>query len=194
MKPVPRATLVLTCVTVVLALPYLVMGAMDVGTGRVRLDVAATLLALAFFLSLRPIRVQANTDLSPSDVAVLAGIVLLPPGAVALVAACGRLLTDLFGRKRPIQIARNAAAVAVATGVAASVYRVVLREASVAVDPAAATIFAGVVAVLTLVGVDILQIVLLQRSLGSLALDVAARQWISRTMRAQLLWSFAAIS
>ena len=42
------------------------------------------LLALAFLLSLRPIRVQTNTELSPSDVAVITGIVLLPPGSVAL--------------------------------------------------------------------------------------------------------------
>ena len=91
-----------------------------------RLELIGTLLALAFLLSLRPIRVQANTELSPSDVAVLVGIVLLPPGAVALVAAGARLLTDIVTRKKPIQIVRNVAAVTIATGTAAAIFAAVL--------------------------------------------------------------------
>ncbi|HET7700150.1 MAG TPA: GAF domain-containing protein, partial [Candidatus Limnocylindria bacterium] len=193
MKPVPRTAVVLVCVTVVLALPYLVVGAIDVANDRVRVEVVAVLLLLAFILSLRPIRVHPTIELSPSDVAVLTGIVLLTPGAVALVAAGGRLLTDVVGRKRRIQVVRNTAAVALATGIAASAYRFVLNGAAVAGDAAAATIVAGVVAVLVLVGLDILQIVALQRALGSFTFDRGARQWIARTARAQLVWSLAAI-
>src|SRR5438876_2456822 len=169
------------------------MGALDVPRGRARPDVLLALLALAFLLSLRPIRVQTNTELSPSDVAVLTGIVLLPPGSVALIAAGGRLLTDLFTRKRPVQIIRNASAVTIATGSAALVYRAVLDELAPFAQPAPATIVAGVIAVLVLVGIDIWQIVLLQRALGNIAFDRAAFQWIARTVRAQLLWSLAAV-
>jgi diguanylate cyclase (GGDEF)-like protein len=176
-----------------LAIPFLVMGALDVPRGRARPDVLLALLALAFLLSLRPIRVQTNTELSPSDVAVLTGIVLLPPGSVALIAAGGRLLTDLFTRKRPVQILRNVSAVTIATGSAALVYRMVLDELAPFAQPAPATIVAGVIAVLVLVGLDIWQIVLLQRALGNIAFDRAAFQWVARTMRAQLLWSLAAV-
>ncbi|HET7700872.1 MAG TPA: HD domain-containing phosphohydrolase, partial [Candidatus Limnocylindria bacterium] len=193
MKPVPRTAVVLVGVTVVLALPYLVVGAFDVVDARARVEIVVVLLGLAFLLSLRPIRVQPNTELSPSDVAVLASVVFLTPGAAALVAAGGRCLADLVGRKRPIQVVRNAAAVALATGAAASVYRLVIGDAAAAADPAAATILAGVAAVLALVGMDITQIVALQRALGSFAFDSTARQWVSRTVRAQLLWSLVAI-
>jgi diguanylate cyclase (GGDEF)-like protein len=193
MKQLPRAVLVLILASIVLAVPFLVMGALDVPRGRARPDVVLALLALAFLLSLRPIKVQANTELSPSDVAVLTGIVLLPPGSVAIVAAGGRLLTDLFTRKRPVQIVRNAAAVTIATGSAALAYRIVLDQVWSTVDPAAATILAGVIAVLVLVALDLGQIVLLQRALGTISFDRAAWSWVSRTMRAQLLWSLAAV-
>ncbi len=180
-------------VSVALAVPFLVMGALDVPRGRARPDVFVALLALAFFLSLRPIRVQANTELSPSDVAVLTGIVLLPPGSVALLAAGGRLLTDLFTRKRPVQVIRNTSAVTIATGSAALVYRLVIVMTADFADPAPATIVAGVLAVLVLVGLDIGQIVLLQRALGNITFDRASLQQVGRTMRAQLLWSLAAV-
>jgi diguanylate cyclase (GGDEF)-like protein len=193
MNKLPRAALLLILASIVVAVPFLVVGALDVPRSRARLDVVLPLLGLAFLLSLRPIKVQANTELSPSDVAVLTGIVLLPPGSVALVAAGGRLLTDLFTRKRPVQIVRNVAAVAIATGSAALAYRTVLEQAWPFVEPAAATILAGVVAVIVLVSIDLGQIVLLQRSLRTISFDRAAWLWVSRTARAQLLWSFAAV-
>ncbi|HYK98216.1 MAG TPA: GAF domain-containing protein [Candidatus Acidoferrales bacterium] len=177
----------------VVAVPYLVQGALDIENGSARPAMVGTLLVLAFLLSLRPIRVQPNTELSPSDVAVLMGIVLLPPGAVAIVAAGGRLLTDVVTRKRPVQLVRNVAATAVATGSAAVMYRVVLAQTASSLDQAAATILAGVVAVVFLVGLDISQIVLLQRALGNLVFDGNAWHWIDRTVRAQLLWSLAAV-
>ena len=193
MKPLPRAVVILVTASVILALPFLVMGVMDVARDRARPDVVLPLLALAFLLSLRPIRVQPNTELSPSDVAVLTGIVLLPPGAVALVAASARVLTDLVTRKRPVQLVRNAAAVTIATGTAAAIYRIVLGQTAGLLDPAAATILAGVIAVLALVGLDIGQILLLQRALRVIRFDRSAWIWVSRTMRAQLLWSLAAV-
>ena len=193
MKPLPRAVLVLVGASAVVAVPYLVMGVLDVESGRARLDLLVPLLVIAFLLSLRPIRVQTNTELSPSDVAVLTGIVLLPPGAVALLAAGGRLLTDVFTRKKPIQILRNVAATAVATGSGAVMYQVVHGQVATSYDPAAATILAGVVAVVFLVGLDIVQIALLQRALGNMTFDSSAVQWIGRTMRAQFLWSLAAV-
>ncbi len=193
MKPLPRGVLLLILASVVLAVPFLVDGALDVAAGRARLDVVGLLLALAFLLSLRPIRVQANTELSPSDVAVLIGIVVLPPGCVALAAAGGRILTDVSTRKRPVQLIRNAAAVTIASGAAALTYRAVLAQAVPLADPAASTILSGVLAVLVLVGVDLTQIALLQRALGTIRFDRAAFGWLTRTMGAQLLWSLAAV-
>jgi diguanylate cyclase (GGDEF)-like protein len=88
---------------------------------------------------------------------------------------------------------RNAASVAVATGTAAAVYTTFLAELSSLVEPVAATIIAGVFAVLVLVFVDIVQIVLLQRALRNVKFDRVTRQWVDRTMRAQILWSLAAV-
>ncbi len=193
MNPLPRAVVLLVSTTVAMAIPFIVVGAIDVSSGRARPDVVLPLLLLAFALSLRPIRVQANTELSPSDVAVLVGIVLLPPGAVAMVAGSGRLLTDIVTRKRAIQIVRNAAAVVVATGFAALAYRSVLAGTLPLADLAASTILSGVVAISVLVFLDIAQIMLLQRVLGHIAFDRSAAQWIGRTARAQLLWSLAAV-
>ncbi|HZP95954.1 MAG TPA: GAF domain-containing protein [Candidatus Limnocylindria bacterium] len=193
MKPLPRAVLVLVTVSVVLSLPYVALGALDVAAGRARLDVVLPLLLLAALLSLRPIRVQANTELSPSDVAVLVGIVLLPPGAVAIVAGGGRLCTDIVTRKRPVQVVRNVVAVILATGTAALAYRAVLTQTVPMYHAAASTILSGVVAVVVLVALDVSQIVLLQRALGHIGFDRAAARWVERTARAQLLWSLAAI-
>ncbi|TMC53276.1 MAG: hypothetical protein E6J19_15405, partial [Chloroflexi bacterium] len=169
------------------------MGALDLERGNARVEMIGTLLALAFLLSLRPIRVQTNTELSPSDVAVITGIVLLPPGSVALVAAGARLLTDVVTRKKPVQITRNVAAVTIATGTAAAIYRIVRGGMWDAVDPAAATILPGVIAVVALVALDLTQIAVLQRALRNIMFDRNAWQWIARTMRAQLLWSLAAV-
>src|SRR4051812_25727136 len=185
--------MVLVIASVAVAAPYLVVGALDISVGSARLEIVIPLLTLAFLLSLRPIRVQPNTELSPSDVAVLTGIVLLSPGAVALVAAGARILTDFATRKRPIQLIRNAAAVTIATGTAALVYQAVKLETDRLAQPAASTILAGVLAVVMLVGLDILQIVLLQRALGNISFDRSTREWVARTTRAQLLWSFAAV-
>ena len=60
MKPLPRAVVLLVAASVVLALPFLVMGGLDVSRGRARPDVLIPLLLVAFLLSLRPIRAQTN--------------------------------------------------------------------------------------------------------------------------------------
>src|SRR5437867_1311801 len=169
------------------------MGALDLDRGNARVEMIGTLLALAFLLSLRPIRVQANTELSPSDVAVITGFVLLPPGSVALVVAGARLLTDVVTLKKPVQITRNVAAVTIATGTAAASGRIVRGCTWDAADPAAATSLPGVIAVGALVALDLTQIAVLQRALRNIMFDRNAWQWIARTMRAQLLWSLAAV-
>jgi len=193
MKPLPRGAKFLIAVTVLVATPYVVLGVRDALDGRVSPEYLGLLFLSAFVLSVRPIRVQTNTELSASDVAVIAGIILMPPGAVATMAAAARLANDVLSGKRPLQIIRNAASVALATGTAAVVYTLFLAELSLLVEPAAATIIAGVVAVLVLVFVDIVQIVLLQRALRNVALDRVTRLWVNRTVRAQLLWSLAAV-
>ena len=193
MRGIPRRVLYLVAATVVLALPAVAMAIVEVARGRVDVEVAVLLFALGTILSLRPIRLQPNTELSPSDVAVLAAILLLPAGAVALVAGSARLATDLVTRKRPIQIVRNTAAVVVATGAAAAAYRLVALAMIGSAEPAAVTIASGLVAVVVLVVMDIGQIVLLQRLLGTAQDRNTVREWIERTVRAQLLWNLAAV-
>ncbi len=193
MKPLPLAAKLLIAVTVIAATPYVALGVRDALDGRVPPEYLGLLFLAAFVLSVRPIRVQSNTELSASDVAVIAGIVLMPAGAVASMAAAARLANDILSGKRPLQMIRNAASVAVATGTAAAVYAIFRAELAAMVEPVAATIVAGVVAVLVLVFVDIAQIVLLQRALRNVNLDKVTRQWVNRTVRAQLLWSLAAV-
>ncbi len=193
MKGLPRRVLYLVGITVVLAAPAVVMGIGDVAGGRVPFDLALLLFLLATLLSLRPIRVLPNTELSPSDVAVLAAIVLLPAGAVALLAGLARLATDLLSRKRPIQVVRNTAAVVVATAAAAIAYRLVAIMLLPGVEAAAAAIAAGVVAALVLVLMDIGQIVMLQLALRAATAGPTMREWVQRTVRAQLLWNLAAV-
>src|SRR5437773_664079 len=193
MKPLPLAAKLLIAVTVVAATPYVALGVRDALDGRVPPEYLGLLFLAAFVLSVRPIRVKSNTELSASDVAVIAGIVLMPPGAVASMAAAARLANDILSGKRPLQMIRNAASVAVATGTAAALYTIFRAELAVMVEPVAATIVAGVAAVLVLVFVDIAQIVLLQRALRNVNLDKVTRQWVNRTVRAQLLWSLAAV-
>ncbi|MEX2045687.1 MAG: GAF domain-containing protein [Chloroflexota bacterium] len=193
MKPLPRAAKFLIAFTVLVATPYVVLGARDALDGRVPPEYLGLLFLAAFVLSVRPIRVQPNTELSASDVAVIAGFVLMPPGAVATMAAAARLVNDVLSGKRPLQMIRNTAAVAVATGTAAAGYTIFRGELLSFVEPTAATIIAGVGAVLVLVFVDITQIVLLQRALRNVSFDRVTRQWVDRTVRAQLLWSLAAV-
>ncbi len=193
MKPLPLAAKLLIAVTVLAATPYVALGVRDALDGLVPPEYLGLLFLAAFVLSVRPIRVQSNTELSASDVAVIAGIVLMPPGAVASMAAAARLANDILSGKRPLQMIRNAASVAVATGTAAAVYTIFRAELAAMVEPVAATIVAGVGAVLVLVFVDIAQIVLLQRALRNVNLDKVTRQWVNRTVRAQLLWSLAAV-
>ena len=104
MKPLPRAAKFLIAVTVLVAMPYVALGVRDALDGRVSPEYLALLFLSAFVLSIRPIRVQTNTELSASDVAVIAGIVLMPPGAVELLIIAGIfaavLLTERWLRTR----------------------------------------------------------------------------------------------
>ncbi len=193
MKPLPRAAKFLIALTVLAATPYVALGVRDAFDARVSPVLLGLLFLSAFVLSVRPIRVQTNTELSASDVAVLAGIILMPPGAVAATAAAARLANDLLTSKRPLQMIRNSASVAITTGSAAAVYTIFAGELSSRVEPAAATIIAGVAAVVVFVVVDIVQIVLLQRALRNVVFDRVTRQWVDRTVRAQLLWGLAAV-
>ncbi len=175
-------------VTVVLAAPFVLLGLADVRATT--LPLAALIFLFTVALSVRPIRLGAEARLSPSDVAVVAGILLLPPGLIALVAALARVTVDLVSRRRAVQVVRNAAAVALASGTAGAVYQL----SSAAFSPvAAATIPAAVAAVLVLIALDVGQIGLLLGTLGRFQSAASARTFIWKTARAQLLWSLAAI-
>src|SRR5258708_23052058 len=118
------ATTGLIVATAVASLPFLAIGVASLVVMPVQLWLVAALYVATVFLAARPIRIHPDADLSPSDVAIVAGIVFLPPGAVAIVAAMARLTRDLVGRKPRQQIVRNASAIAVSSGVASLVYSI----------------------------------------------------------------------
>jgi diguanylate cyclase (GGDEF)-like protein len=185
------ATAGLILATALISTPFLAIGVVGLVLMPVQLWLVAGLYAATVILAARPIRIHPDADLSPSDVAIVAGVVFLPPGAVAIVAAVARMTSDIIGRKRREQIIRNAAAIAISSGAASLIYAIVWRtlEPSMSVP---ASIPAAVVAVLALVAIDLGQLYLLLVALRGAVLEQGWR-WFVRTGRAQLLWSLAAV-
>jgi len=181
----------LVLATALISIPFLALGVVGLVLMPVQLWLVGGLYAATVVLAARPIKIHPDADLSPSDVAIVAGIVFLPPGAVGIVAAVARLTSDLIGRKRREQIIRNAAAIAVSSGLASVVYAVVWRALAPQMD-VPASIPAAVLAVLVLVAADLAQLYLLIVALRGAILDQGWR-WFVRTGRAQLLWSLAAV-
>ncbi|MGH2473042.1 MAG: GAF domain-containing protein [Candidatus Limnocylindria bacterium] len=193
MRPIPARAYVFIAITCLVAVPFVALGVQDV-LGDEPPTVAFYIWALCVLLSLRPIRIATNVELSASEVAVLAGVVLLPPGTLALVAASARLVNDLVTRKSLIRIVRNSAAQAISAGAAAMSFQLVIMSM---VDRIIGTvpevIVAGAVAATALVLLDLGQIIALQLVLGTERLTRSTIGWIGRTGRAQLLWGLAAV-
>lgn len=190
MNEVRPRTRALIALTVAVAVPLLVVGAVGVSASPETAGLALLLASAAAVAGLRPIRIRADTQLSPSDVAVVAAIVLLPLGAAALVAAVGSVGSDVLLRRGAIQLVRNAAAAAISAGVASIAFGV-----AVGLLPgigALATVPAAVAALLVLVILDVAQISVLMATLGH-GLAGGGRTWLRRTARAQLLWGLAAV-
>src|SRR5438093_1516021 len=193
MRPIPRRAYVFIAITCLVAVPFVPLGVQDV-LGDEPPTVAFYIWALCVLLSLRPIRVATNVELSASEVAVLAGVVLLPPGTLALVAASARLVNDLVTRKSFIRIVRNSAAQAISAGVAAMSFQLVIMSmADQLIGRVGEVIVAGAVAATMLVVLDLGQIIALQLVLGTERLTRSTMGWIGRTGRAQLLWGLAAV-
>ncbi len=185
------ATTGLILATALVSLPFLAIGVIGLLMMPVELWLVGGLYLATVLLAARPIKIHPDADLSPSDVAIVAGVVFLPPGAVSIVAAVARVTSDLIGRKRPEQIMRNGAAIAVSSGCASLVYASLWRALGTDMSTTA-SIPAAVLAVLVLVAVDLGQLYLLLSVLrGSLVLQ--GWRWFVRTGRAQLLWSLAAV-
>src|SRR3989442_4197020 len=127
MRPIPARAYIFIAITCLVAAPFVTFGFKEV-LGDEPPTVAFYIWALCVLLSLRPIRIATNVELSASEVAVLAGVVLLPPGTLALVAGSARLVNDLVTRKSPIRILRNAAAQAISAGVAAMAFHLVIMS------------------------------------------------------------------
>src|SRR3979409_640810 len=127
MRPIPARAYVFIAITCLVAVPFVALGIQDV-LGDEPPTVAFYIWALCVLLSLRPIRIATNVELSASEVAVLAGVVLLPPGTLALVADTARFVNDLVTRKSPIRILRNSAAQAISAGVAAMSFQLVIMS------------------------------------------------------------------
>ena len=184
MRPIPGRAYVFIAITCLVAVPFLALGVQDV-LGDEPPTVAFYIWALCVLLSLRPIRIATNVELSASEVAVLAGVVLLPPGTLALVAGSARFVNDLVTRKSPIRILRNSAAQAISAGVAAMSFQLVIMSM---VDRVTGTIgeviVAGAVAATALVVLDLGQIIALQLILGTERLTRSTLDWIGRTGRA----------
>src|SRR5256885_1729617 len=127
MRRIPARAYLFIAITCLVAVPFVALGVQDV-LGDEPPTVAFYIWALCVLLSLRPIRIATNVELSASEVAVLAGVVLLPPGTLALVAGSARLVNDLVTRKSPIRILQNAAAQAISAGVAAMAFQLVIMS------------------------------------------------------------------
>jgi diguanylate cyclase (GGDEF)-like protein len=192
-RPIPKRAYVFIAITCLTAVPFIALGVQDV-LGDEPPTVAFYIWALCVLLSLRPIRIAPNVELSASEVAVLAGVVLLPPGTLALVAASARLVNDLVTRKSFIRVVRNSAAQAISAGVAAMSFQLVIMSV---LDRITGTIgeviIAGAIAATALVVLDLGQIIALQLVLGTERLTRSTIGWIGRTGRAQLLWGLAAV-
>src|SRR5438067_119780 len=193
MRPIPARAYVFIAITCLVAVPFVALGVQDV-LGDEPPTVAFYIWALCVLLSLRPIRIATNVELSASEVAVLAGVVLLPPGTLALIAGSARLVNDLVTRKSFIRIVRNTAAQAISAGVAAMSFQLVIMSM---LDRITGTvgevIVAGAIAATALVALDLGQIIALQLILGTERLTRSTMSWIGRTGRAQLLWGLAAV-
>src|SRR2546423_15028194 len=194
MRPIPARAYVFIAITCLVAVPFIALGVQDVLGDEPPPPVAFYIWALCVLLSLRPIRIAPNVELSASEVAVLAGVVLLPPGTLALVSASARFVNDLVTRKSPIRILRNSAAQAISAGVAAMSFQLVIMSM---VDRVTGTIgeviVAGAGAATALVVLDLGQIIALQLVLGTERLPKSTIGLIGRTGRAQLLWGLAAV-
>src|SRR2546428_5031352 len=193
MRPIPKRAYVFIAITCLVAVPFVALGVQDV-LGDEPPTVAFYIWALVVLLSLRPIRIAPNVELSASEVAVLAGVVLLPPGTLALVAGSARLVNDLVTRKSFIRILRNSAAQSISAGVAAMSFQLVIMSMlDRLIGGIGEVIVAGAVAAGALVVLDLGQIIALQLILGTDRLSRPTIGWIGRTGRAQLLWGLAAV-
>src|SRR5216110_2926519 len=193
MRPIPARAYVFIAITCLVAVPFVALGVQDV-LGDEPPTVAFYIWALCVLLSLRPVRIAPNVELSASEVAVLAGVVLLPPGELALVAAAARLVIDIASRKSLVRIMRNVAAQAISAGTAAMVFQLTLDSMANRVTGAIGeVILAGSLAAFTLVVFDLGQILALQLMLGTERLSRQTFSWVVRTARAQLLWGFASV-
>src|SRR5437016_5999086 len=194
MRPIPTRAYVFVALTCVVALPFVALGLQDVLSGDPPDPVAFYIWALAVLLSLRPIRIAPNVELSASEVAVLAGIMLFPPGELALIAATACLVVDLASRKSFVRVVRNTAAQAISAGTAAMVFQLVLDTPTQrAIGQVGEIILAGALAAFTLVILDLGQILALQLVLGTEQLGDQTWGWVRRTARVQLLCGFAAV-
>jgi len=185
------ATTSLIVATAVLSVPFLGLGVANLVNKPVQLWIVGALFVTTVLLAAKPIKIHPDADLSPSDISIIAGIILLPPGAVAIVAGLARLTNDVLGRKRLEQVIRNSGAVAISSGAASLAYATVWNTFAPRID-LPASIPSAVLAVTVFVAVDIGQLYLLLLALRGPSLDRGWR-WLARTGRAQLLWGLAAV-
>src|SRR2546425_8964831 len=87
MRRVPARAYVFVAVTCLVAAPFVAFGIQDVLNDEPPGIVAFYIWALCVLLSLRPIRIAPNVELSASEVAVPAGVGLPTTGPPALGAA-----------------------------------------------------------------------------------------------------------
>src|SRR2546425_10665225 len=116
MRRVPTRAYVFVAVTCLVAAPFIALGIQDVLNDEPPGIVAFYIWALCVLLSLRPIRIAPNVELSASEVAVLAGVVLLTPGQLAPLAAVARIVVDPATPHSPLRPLRNRAAPAGSAG------------------------------------------------------------------------------
>ena len=188
---ITRRTFSLIAVTMVAALPLVLLGALQFVAGAADPLVGLLIFAGIVALSVRTISLRAHTDLSLADVLVLAGVVLLPVAAIAPLTALARAVNDTILQRPTPHLVRNAAATAVSSGVASLVY--VGLTALIPGTGAVATIPGAVAAAVALVLVDVGQLVALLRTLPTAGAIPLRWSWVWHTTRAQLLWALSAV-
>src|SRR3989442_12656016 len=104
MRRIPARAYVFVAVTCLVAAPFLALGIQDVLNDEPPGIVAFYIWALCVLLSLRPIRIAANVELSASEVAVLARGLLLTPGQPPLPAAFSAILRDAAAPHTPVRL------------------------------------------------------------------------------------------
>ncbi len=189
MERITRRTFYLVAATAVAALPFVVVGLASLRSSEPFFP-AAILVAIAV-LALRPVRAGLASEISLAELPILAGILLLPPIAIAPLAAAARAASDVALHRAPAQVAWNAAAVALSTG-AGSLAFALASPLTAPMGGTAAALTSAVLAASVYVVVGIAQLAALVETLPAAPSGRRVWPWAWGAVRTQLVWGIGA--